>query len=132
MEVFYRMPIARRLGMRMIARSAAETVLALEARPEFLQEDGAVHRGILTVLADTAAGYAVYPDLTKNWAMTSIEFKMNFLGPATLDGGTIAAHASVVRQDPSVALCEVDVRQSGERVARGVFTYLLFDRGRSS
>ena len=125
---FSRVPIVGHFGLRLTSQSADETVLSMEPRPEFLQEEGVVQGGVLSVLADTAAVYTLYPELPPDRLMTSIEFKMNFLRPATADRGPVTARARVVQRGRRVALCEVDLTQAGKLVARGSFTYLLFER----
>jgi len=54
----------------------------LIVRDEFLQQDGFVHAGILTTLADHCAGGAVGSLLRPHQRVLSIEFKTGFLRPA--------------------------------------------------
>jgi len=119
------MPAARLLGMELGARSDREAHVSLAARPELLQVDGVVHGGILATLADTAAVHLLYPQLASERSMTSIEFKLNFLRPATAGGGPIDARARVAHMGRKVCLAEVDVEQAGKIVAKGLFTYLV-------
>jgi len=126
---FGRVPVNRHFGFSLLAleRGAAEVAMPLK-RP-FLQEEGIVHGGVLTALADSAAVYCVYPFLEDGRKMTSIEFKMNFLRPAFIDDGSVTARAKLVRQGRTIALCEVEVSQARRLVAKGLFTYLLFKKG---
>jgi len=126
---FGRVPVNRHFGFSLLSikRGAAEIAMPLK-RP-FLQEEGIVHGGVLTTLADTAAVYAVYPFLEDGQTMTSIEFKMNFLRPAFIDDGSVTARAKLVRQGRTIALCDVEVSQARRLVAKGLFTYLLFRKG---
>jgi uncharacterized protein (TIGR00369 family) len=57
--------------------------------------------------------------------MTSIEFKLNFLRPAVAGAGDLHARARIVKQGRQVILCDIEVAQGGELVAKGLFTYLL-------
>lgn len=91
----------------------------------FVQEQGVVHGGVLTTLADTAAVYTVYPFLEDGQTMSSIEFKLNFLRPVFIDDGSVTARAKLVRQGKRVALVQVDVQQARRLVAKGLFTYLM-------
>ena len=127
-EAFPRVPVVRHFGLRLTSQSAEEAVVSMEPRAEFLQEEGVVQGGVLSVLADTAAVYTLYPELPSDHTLTSIEFKMNFLRPARVDRGPVTARARVVQRGRRVALCEVDLTQAGKLVARGSFTYLLFQR----
>ena len=92
----------------------------------YLQEGGVVHGGVISSLADTAAVYTLYPYLTENQSMTSIEFKMNFLSPALFENGDLLAKANLVKRGRKVALCDVEVYQKEKLVAKGLFSYLLF------
>ena len=92
----------------------------------YLQEGGVVHGGIISTLADSAAVYTLYPYLTENQSMTSIEFKMNFLSPALVENGDLLARANLIKRGRKIALCDVEIFQNEKLVAKGLFTYLLF------
>ncbi len=94
----------------------------------FLQEEGVVHGGVLTTLADSAAVYTLYPFLEDGQTMSSIELKLNFLRPVFIDDGSVTAKAKLVRQGKRVALVQVNVNQARRLVATGMFTYLLYKR----
>ncbi len=100
----------------------------MDAAPEFEQETGVVHGGILTSLADTAAVYCFMPDLGDGNAMVGVELKINFLRPALPGKGEILARATVLRRGKRLGVCEVDVSQGESHVARGLFTYLFTSR----
>jgi len=123
---FGRVPINRHFGFSLlnVRRGKAEVAMALKR--SFLQEEGIVHGGVLTTLADTAAVYTIYPFLHDAESMSSIEFKMNFLRPASINDGSLTAKAKLVRRGRSVALAEVDVFQARRLVAKGMFTYLVY------
>src|SRR5258705_9470319 len=72
------------------------TEVTMPIQEWFTQEFGVVHGGMIASLADTAAVYALLGSLKASEQMTSIEFKINFLRPARIDGGSIAARATVV------------------------------------
>lgn len=121
-------PVNRFLGFRIVSRSGTEAVLCMEARPEFVQEGGVVHGGMLTSLADTAAVCVLFPELPSDRMMTSIEFKVNFLRPAIPGRGPITARARLIQRGRRIGVCDVEVSQAKKPVARGMFTYLFFRR----
>jgi uncharacterized protein (TIGR00369 family) len=123
-----RMGVARFLGYRLVSRTDNEAVLAAPVRPELLQVDGCVHGGMIATLADTAAVWLLYPDLPEDRTLTSIEFKLNFTCPARLEAGDLVARARLVKRGRTVALSDVEVSQGDQLVAKGLFTYLLFNR----
>jgi uncharacterized protein (TIGR00369 family) len=90
-----------------------------------LQEYGIVQGGIFSALADMAAVYLLIPEAMDRGHVNGIEFKMNFLRPATRDGGELAAIATPLKIGRRIAVCSVDVVQGDRLVARGTFTYLI-------
>lgn len=64
-----------------------------------------VHGGIIASVADTAAVYTLIGRLEESEQMTGVEFKINFLRSATLDGGPITARATAVRSGRTIAVC---------------------------
>lgn len=127
-DPFASTPINGFLGMRLLHRSAGQARLELPLRPEFLQVEGIVHGGIVATLCDTAAVYVLYPELTADRGMTSIEFKLNFLAAVRADGAPLIAEATLLRAGRSVAVCESAAWQGDRLCAKGSFTYLLRSR----
>lgn len=79
--------------------------LALPLAPHLLQQDGFVHGGVLSYLADNALTYAGGSVLGK--VLTS-EFKINYLRPAR-DADRLVAVATVVGSGRTQAVCRCDV-----------------------
>ena len=126
---FSQVPANRYLGFQLISQSAEEAVVAMDIAPHHVQETGIVHGGFLSAVADTAAVYVLHPSLHPDQSMASIEFKMNFLRPATVDGGAVVARSKLLRRGRKVGVCEVEVAQADVVVAKGTFTYLFIDKG---
>jgi uncharacterized protein (TIGR00369 family) len=121
------MPSSGLFDYRYGARDARRAEVALTPLPEHLQVEGVVHGGILATLADTAAVYLLMPGVASDSAMTSIEFKLNFLAPARL-GAEVVAVAVLVKRGRRVALADVELSQGGALVAKGLFTYIFVAR----
>ena len=122
---FSRTPVNRWLGLRLVRRSPAEAVVQQELRPEFLQEAGVVHGGLLTALADTAAVYVLWPDLSASQSMTGTNVAMQFLSAARIDEGPLTATAAPLRVGRRIAVCESSVHQGARLVCKGTFTFLI-------
>jgi len=86
---------------------------------------GAIHGGILCVLVDTAAWYAVALQ-TEGWPAT-IELQARFLAPAARTD--LTATARVVRAGKRLATADVEVcTPEGAVIATGTATFTLGDR----
>ena len=118
-------PFNRAFRFEMRSRSDGGSEIALPVASWFEQEYGIVHGGVISSLADTAAVYSLRGTLGENERMTSVEFKINFLMPATMTGGSLVARANAVRRGRTIGVCDVDVRQGNELIAKGLFTYLF-------
>jgi uncharacterized protein (TIGR00369 family) len=121
-------PSNRMLGFRLISRSPQGASISMEVKQEQLQEEGVLHGGLISAVADSAAVYAFYPDLDATRRMTSIEFKLNFLNPALPGKGPVIAQSRVLKRGKRVGVCEVEVNQAENLIAKGIFTYLFYDR----
>src|SRR5687767_12204463 len=56
--------------------------ITLPFRTDLGQQDGYLHAGILTTIADSASGYAAYSLMPPESSVLSVEFKVNLLRPA--------------------------------------------------
>jgi uncharacterized protein (TIGR00369 family) len=127
-QKFLDVPANRYLGFQFVSRSAEGACISMKVMPDQLQEEGVLHGGIISALADTAAVYAFYPDLEPTRTMTSIEFKINFLNAALPGKGAVTAKSRILKRGKRTGVCEVEVTQAGKLVAMGIFTYLFFER----
>ncbi len=99
-------------------RSFEEGAITLEVapKPELTQFLGYVHAGVVTGLADHAAGAAYTTVLPEGRACLTIELKINFLKPAA--GDMLAAEARVVSAGKSIGVVQSDVygEKDGDRI----------------
>jgi uncharacterized protein (TIGR00369 family) len=128
LDNFSEVPVNKLFGYTMISRSSEGAAISMEARPEYAQEAGVVQGGIISAIADTAAVYAFLPDLDENQIMTSIEFKMNFLRPVEPNGEPILARSRVLKRGRSIGVCDVEVTQAENLMAKGIFTYMFLHK----
>ncbi len=129
LEFYSRTPVNRHFRFRLMSRSRESVAVSMEVLPDYIQEEGVVQGGIISAIADNAAVYAFVPDLVEGEGITSVEFKMNFLRPATMEGGLLEATSRVVHRGRRIGVSDVEVRQSGELIAKGTFTYLFVRSG---
>ena len=124
-EYFSAIPFNRFLDFELVVCEEGKCVVTMPVRPAFEQEGGVVQGGIVAALADTASAYSFVASLGESETMTGVEFKVNFLESARLDGGRLEAVAEVVRRGRRLGVSEVRVSQNGRTVLTGLFTYLF-------
>jgi uncharacterized protein (TIGR00369 family) len=94
-------------GFRIVAVEPGRAELALTRRDDLVQFFGHFHGGVITALADQAAGIAVTSGLPKGRIGVTVEIKVNFLGPA--DGSELVARARTLKMSGSIGVATVDV-----------------------
>ena len=94
-------------GMRLVAAEPGKVTMALAKRPELTQFFGHFHGGVITALADHAAGACATSSLPDGKVAVTVEIKVNFLSPA--DGEEIIARAETIQAGSSIAVVKIDV-----------------------
>ena len=104
-------------GFRIIAVQPGSAGVSLPQRPDLLQFFGHFHGGVITALADQAAGIAVTTGPPRGRIGVTIEPKVNFLSPA--DGSELVARAKTLQMSGSIGVATVEVfskNDSSERL----------------
>ena len=94
-------------GMRMVAAEPGKVTMALKKRPDLTQFFGHFHGGVITALADHAAGAAATTAMPEGKLAVTVEIKINFLGPA--DGEEIIARAETIQAGSTIGVVKVEV-----------------------
>lgn len=95
------------VGTRVVSVRRGNVVFELPRRPDLLQGDGVFHGGVITALADHAAGAAVTTSLKPNQFVVTVNLQTSFLLPA--DGELIRANATNVHLGTSLATASVEI-----------------------
>lgn len=104
-KVLAQQPFSRHLGAELLEFEQGRAVIALAVRPEFLQQHGFVHGGIISYLIDnsiTFAGGSVLGEM-----VVTVEFKVNYVRPAR--GQRLVATAVVEGSGSRLAVCRCEV-----------------------
>ena len=103
-------------GFRIVAITPGQAELALTRRDDLVQFFGHFHGGVITALADQAAGIAVTSGLPKGKIGVTVEIKVNFLAPA--DGNELIARANTLKMSGSIGVATVEVFTKDEKSER--------------
>ena len=109
-------PMARLMNIRLTEVEKGRVVF--EGTPEEYHYNplGVVHGGMAATLLDSALGCCVNSHLDAGDFYTTLELKVNYLRPMTLDTGTVRAIATTVHIGRSTALVEAKVLDATDRV----------------
>jgi uncharacterized protein (TIGR00369 family) len=102
-----RQSFLRLLGAEATVVEAGHVVLEMAFRDDLCQQNGFLHAGVLTSIADSACGYAALTLMPAGSDVLSVEFKVNLLAPGR--GERFRADARVVRSGRTLTVCHADV-----------------------
>src|SRR5215475_244101 len=95
------------LGATLASVSPGAVEIFVSPHPAILQQHGFVHGGVVSAIADTAAGYAALSLMPADTGILTTEFKINFLAPAA--GERILARGRVVKAGRTLTLSQAEV-----------------------
>lgn len=104
-KVLAAQPFSVLLGTELIEYGSGAAALRLRVRDELGQQNGVVHGGVLSYLADNAMAFAGGSALGP--AVFTSEFKINYIRPAA--GDTLVARAQVMYAGKTQAVVRCDV-----------------------
>lgn len=106
-ESFEKQEVMKLLGAELTRVEAGLVEIKLPYRKKLTQQNGFLHAGITTTIADSACGYAAFSLMPKNTGVLSVEFKVNLLSPAI--GEFFLAEAKVLRAGKNLSVVQSDV-----------------------
>lgn len=88
---------------------------------------GSVHGGYAMTLLDSAMGCAIHSTLAAGELYTTLEVKVNFIRPITVDTGRVRCEGKVVHRGGRIATAEgkLVAAESGKLLAHGSTTCLV-------
>jgi uncharacterized protein (TIGR00369 family) len=106
-ESFARQQVMRFIGASLSRVEAGAVDISLPFREDLTQQNGFIHAGIVTTVADSACGYAAYTLMPAGASVLSVEFKVNLLRPAA--GELFIAEAKVIKPGQTLTITRADV-----------------------
>ncbi|AXT20720.1 hotdog fold thioesterase [Flavobacteriaceae bacterium AU392] len=71
------------------------------------QQHGFFHAGIISTIADNAAGYASFSLMDENSSILTVEFKLNLIAPGK--GDMLIGKANVLKNGKTLTICRSEV-----------------------
>ena len=103
-DTFERQRAMRTLGISIARLEPGEVDLTMAYSPDFTQQNGFVHAGVITAGLDNACGIAAFTLMPAGTDILTVEFKTNLLAPAR--GERFAFRAVVVKPGRTLTVCE--------------------------
>jgi len=120
------------IGADLTQLSAGSCDISVPHQAGLTQQHGFFHGGLVSALADSAAGYAAFSLFPANSTVLTVDFKVNFLNPS--EGKLLIAKAQVISMDRKICHVNGDVfaMKDGREIhcLTGIFTMMCLE-GRS-
>ena len=95
------------IGAQLVSVSPGAVQVRVPIHSGLLQQHGFVHAGVVSAIADSAAGYAAMSLLKDGTEVLTVEFKINLLSPA--HGEHLVARSRVIRSGKQLTVSACDV-----------------------
>ena len=96
------------VGAEVVSVERGVVVMAVNRRPELLQQNGLFHGGVIAYLVDNASTAAAATVLNRaERSVLTAEYKLNFLAPST--GDRLTCRAEVVKPGRTLTVVEAKV-----------------------
>ncbi|MDD5711872.1 MAG: PaaI family thioesterase [Smithellaceae bacterium] len=113
-------------GFEVAAASHGRFETCLQVADKHLQQDGFVHAGVLSTMADHTSGYASFTTVSREFRILTIEFKINYLRPAA--GPLIICRSKVINNGGKIKVVDAEIFSVSEGieqlVSKGIFTQI--------
>jgi uncharacterized protein (TIGR00369 family) len=106
-ESFARQGFMRHLGAELTHVEPGRVHIVLPYRSELTQQDGYIHAGATSAIADSAGGYAAFTLFPPGTAVLTVEYKINLVAPA--EGERLEAEGVVLRSGRTLTVCRLEV-----------------------
>lgn len=113
-DSFARQTIMATIGASITRVEPGEVTVELPFRPDLTQQHDFIHAGVVTMIVDSACGYAALTTMPPTAAVLSVEYKVNFLSPA--EGEKLVATGRVLKTGRTLTVClgEVHAHKDGK------------------
>ncbi len=123
------LPIGDHLGFRVAAVEPGK--VTIRGRPDERSYNllRSVHGGWTAAVLDTAMALSNLTLLAADQTFTTLDIRINYLRPITIETGEVMAHGSVIQSGRRIAYCEAKlVDGAGKLLAHGTGSLLLLPR----
>ncbi len=113
------------LGIKIIEFTGGKAVCHLELKDHHMNNGGRVHGGVLTSLADTAAGVAVRSVRPEGKLSATTDLSISFIRPPM--GTSLQAHAEVIHAGKRLFRTEIAIYCDEKLIAKTNATFMIVD-----
>jgi uncharacterized protein (TIGR00369 family) len=122
-------PIGNTLGFRLVEAEKGRVVLVGRPDERSYNLIGTVHGGWAAAVLDSALALATLSTLEPDQSFTTVDIRINYLRPLTIDSGEVRAEGRVLQGGRRLAYCEARLTDAaGRLVSHGTGSCLILPR----
>lgn len=118
-------PYGEFLGIHFDELGAGRSVCSIQLKPHHMNTGGRVHGGVLSSLADTAAGVAVRTIRPEGKLSATTDLSIAFIRPP--QGDSLIAYAEVIHAGSRLFRTEIAIYSADKLVAKTSATFMIVD-----
>lgn len=120
--------MAKTLAYDIVEAEDGRVVITATPSNDHMNPSGTIHGGVAATLLDSCMGLAVRTMLPRGIGSTTLEFKMSFLRPVTMESGLLRAEGKTLMTGRRVGSAEGWLTGAGGRLlVHGTTTCLIFE-----
>lgn len=120
-------PMADLMGLRISSVEEGRVVFEVEPGEHHYNPIGSVHGGLACAVFDSAMGCAIHTMLPAGTGYTTLEIKVNFLRPITVETGKIFCEGKTIHVGGRAATAEARLTdESGKLYGHATTTCMVF------
>jgi len=128
---FARQSIMATIGAHLARVAPGAIDIELPYRGDLTQQHGFLHAGVITIIADSACGYAALSLMPAKASVLTVEYKVNLLAPAA--GERMIARGRVMKPGKTLTVCTAEVVAISEGREKTIATMIgtlmaIYDR----
>ncbi len=115
---FARQNVMNAIGAYLMKIAPGQVEIALNFRGDLTQQHEYLHAGIVTIIADSACGFAAFSLMPENSEILTVEYKVNFMSPAR--GEKFIATGRVIKPGRTLTVCAGEVAAIDGEVSKTI------------
>ncbi|GAB4214075.1 MAG: PaaI family thioesterase [Roseiflexaceae bacterium] len=120
-------PIMRMMNITFVSAEEGRVVFAVEPAEYHYNPIGMVHGGLACTICDSAMGCAIHTMLPPGAGYTTLELKVNYNRPLTVDTGQVFCEGKVIHVGGRVATAEARITdRAGKLYSHATTTCMIF------
>lgn len=120
--------MAETLGYEIVDAERGRVIVTVLPKEAHFNPWGTVHGGLAATLLDSCMGLAIQSTVDKGIGSTTLEFKISFIRPITIQTGRISAEGTVLSSGRRTGTAEGRITDgTGRLLVHGTTTCLIFE-----